>query len=39
LKAEKDSLATEPLRNAFATEKSAYKRGRYAYLLGSFMKI
>ena len=34
LKAEKDSLATEPLRNAFATEKSAYKRGRYAYLLG-----
>ena len=34
LKAEKDSLATESLRNAFATEKSAYKRGRYAYLLG-----
>lgn len=31
---EKDSLATEPLRKAFATEKSAYKRGRYAYLLG-----
>lgn len=34
LKEEKDSLATEPLRKAFATEKSAYKRGRYAYLLG-----
>ena len=34
LRADKDSLATEPLRNAFATEKSAYKRGRYAYLLG-----
>ncbi|MAW16359.1 MAG: tetratricopeptide repeat protein [Flavobacteriaceae bacterium] len=34
LREEKDSLATEPLRKAFATEKSAYKRGRYAYLLG-----
>jgi len=34
LKEEKDSLATKPLRKAFATEKSAYKRGRYAYLLG-----
>ncbi len=34
LREEKDSLATEPLTKAFATEKSAYKRGRYAYLLG-----
>ncbi|MBL19511.1 MAG: hypothetical protein CMC82_06775 [Flavobacteriaceae bacterium] len=34
LREEKDSLATDPLRKAFATEKSAYKRGRYAYLLG-----
>ena len=34
LREEKDSLATEPLRKAFATEKSAYKRGRYAFLLG-----
>ena len=34
LREEKDSLATEPLRKAFATEKSPYKRGRYAYLLG-----
>ncbi|MAS67856.1 MAG: hypothetical protein CMC43_00775 [Flavobacteriaceae bacterium] len=34
LKEEKDSLATKPLRKAFDTEKSAYKRGRYAYLLG-----
>ena len=34
LREEKDSLATEPLRKAFASEKSAYKRGRYAYLLG-----
>ena len=34
LREEKDSLATVPLTKAFATEKSAYKRGRYAYLLG-----
>ena len=34
LRDEKDSLATVPLTKAFATEKSAYKRGRYAYLLG-----
>ena len=34
LREEKDILATEPLTKAFATEKSAYKRGRYAYLLG-----
>ncbi len=34
LKEGKDSLATEPLTKAFATEKSAYKRGRYAHLLG-----
>ena len=34
LREEKNSLATEPLTKAFATEKSAYKRGRYAYLLG-----
>lgn len=31
---EEDSLATKPLYNAFATEKSAERRGRYAYLLG-----
>ena len=30
----KDSLATQPLMRAFATEKSVAKRGRYAYLLG-----
>ena len=34
LREEKDSLATEFLTKAFATEKSASKRGRYAYLLG-----
>lgn len=34
LKEKKDSLATKPLMRALATEKSAVKRGRYAYLLG-----
>jgi len=34
LREEKDSLATQPLMLALATEKSAAKRGRYAYLLG-----
>ena len=29
-----DSLATRPLRIAYATEKSTARRGRYAYLLG-----
>lgn len=30
----KDTLATQPLMRAMATEKSPAKRGRYAYLLG-----
>lgn len=34
LREEKDTLATQPLRRALATEKSTSKRGRYAYLLG-----
>lgn len=34
LRAKKDTLATKPLLRAIATEKSAIKRGRYAYLLG-----
>ena len=34
LREEKDTLATQPLMRALATEKSAAKRGRYAYLLG-----
>jgi 7,8-dihydro-6-hydroxymethylpterin-pyrophosphokinase len=34
LREEKDTLATQPLMLALATEKSAAKRGRYAYLLG-----
>ena len=34
LREEKDSLATEFLTKAFAIEKSASKRGRYAFLLG-----
>ena len=34
LREEKDTLATQPLMRALATEKSAIKRGRYAYLLG-----
>lgn len=34
LRKEKDTLATQPLMLALATEKSASKRGRYAYLLG-----
>lgn len=34
LRERNDSLATHPLRLAYATEKSAQKRGRYAYLLG-----
>lgn len=34
LREKKDTLATKPLLLALATEKSATKRGRYAYLLG-----
>ncbi len=34
IREEKDTLATQPLMRAIATEKSAAKRGRYAYLLG-----
>ena len=34
LREEKEPLATQPLIRALATEKSAAKRGRYAYLLG-----
>ena len=34
LKDDKNGLATKPLLVAYATEKSAFKRGRYAYLLG-----
>ena len=34
LREAKDSLATQPLMRALGTEKSAVKRGRYAYLLG-----
>ncbi len=34
LRQQKDTLATQPLTNALATEKAAANRGRYAYLLG-----
>ena len=34
LREAKDTLATQPLMRALGTEKSAVKRGRYAYLLG-----
>lgn len=34
LRRQKDTLATQPLTNALATEKTAANRGRYAYLLG-----
>lgn len=34
LREEKDTLSTQPLLRAIATEKSTLKRGRYAYLLG-----